>query len=128
MELICILCPRGCRMRVESNKDGQWKVEGNGCSRGKGYAIQEMTCPMRTLTTSVWVEGGAYKLVSAKTDRSIPRDKIMEALKQTKGLKVKAPVNIGDVLVENIAGTGANLVATRKVDKVQLYVLFDCIR
>ncbi|SFP79755.1 DUF1667 domain-containing protein [Caldicoprobacter faecalis] len=120
MELICILCPRGCRMNVEPGGDGQWEVKGNGCSRGKGYAVQEMTCPLRTLTTSVWVEGGTHRLVSAKTDRSIPRDKIMEALKQTKGLKVKAPVNIGDVLVENIAGTGANLVATRKVDKVVL--------
>ncbi|MBM7581792.1 CxxC motif-containing protein [Caldicoprobacter guelmensis] len=118
MELICILCPRGCRMQVEPGADGQWVVKGNGCSRGKDYALQEMTCPMRTLTTSVWVEGGTYKLVSAKTDRSIPRDKIMEALKQTKRLKVKAPVNIGDVLIENIAGTGANLVATRKVERV----------
>jgi len=106
-------------MQVKAGKDGGWEVEGNGCSRGKGYAIQEMTCPMRTLTTSIWVEGGIHKLVSAKTDRSIPRDMIMEALKQTKGLKIKAPVNIGDVLVENIAGTGANLVATRKVDKAQ---------
>jgi len=118
MELICILCPRGCRMQVEPSGDGKWEVKGNGCSRGKAYAVQEMNCPLRTLTTSVWVERGNYRLVSAKTDRSIPREKIMEALKQIKGLKVRAPVNIGDVLVENIAGTGANLVATRKVDKV----------
>jgi len=120
MELICILCPRGCRMNVEPGGDCQWEVKGNGCSRGKDYAVQEMTCPLRTLTTSVWVEGGTHRLVSAKTDRSIPRGKIMEALKQTKGLKVNAPINIGDVLLENIAGTGANLVATRKVDKAVL--------
>lgn len=118
MELICILCPRGCRMQVEPGGDGRWEVKGNRCSRGKDYAVQEMTCPLRTLTTSVWVEGGTHRLVSAKTDRSIPRGKIMEALKQTKGLKAKAPINIGDVLLENIAGTGANLVATRKVDKM----------
>ncbi|MFO7296228.1 MAG: DUF1667 domain-containing protein [Clostridia bacterium] len=118
MELICILCPQGCRMQVEPSGDGKWEVKGNGCSRGKAYAVQEMNCPLRTLTTSVWVERGNYRLVSAKTDRSIPREKIMEALKQIKGLKVRAPVNIGDVLLHDIAGTGANLIATRKVDLV----------
>jgi len=117
MQLICILCPRGCHIQIQQVKDGEWKIEGHGCKRGKDYAIQEATCPLRVLTTSVWVEGGNHRLVSAKTDRSIPRDKIIESLKQTKGLTVKAPINIGDILVKNIVGTGANLVATRKIDR-----------
>ncbi|NLO82881.1 MAG: DUF1667 domain-containing protein [Clostridiales bacterium] len=120
MQLICILCPRGCHIEINQGEDGKWEVKGYACKRGRDYAIQEATCPLRVLTTSIWVEGGNHRLVSAKTDRSIPKDKIIESLKQTKGLTVKAPIDIGDVLIENIAGTGANLIATRRVDIKQV--------
>ena len=115
MQLICILCPRGCHIQIQQVKDGEWKIEGHGCKRGKDYAIQEATCPLRVLTTSVWVEGG-IRLVSAKTDRSIPRIRLLSLLNRPK-INCKAPINIGDILVKNIAGTGANLVATRKIDR-----------
>ena len=118
MQLICILCPRGCHIQIHPGKNGEWEVEGHVCKRGRDYAIQEAACPLRVFTTSLWVDGGAHRLVSARTDRSIPKDKIIESLKLTKGLTVKAPIDIGDVLIKNIAGTGANLVATRKVDRI----------
>jgi len=117
MELICIICPRGCRLKVEQDQAGNWNVTGNNCKRGIDYGIQEATCPTRTLTTSIWVKDGDYKLVSVKTDRPIPRERIPEALEKLRGMVVNAPIAIGQVIIENIGETGANIVATRKVER-----------
>jgi CxxC motif-containing protein len=97
-------------------KDGKIeRIEGNRCPRGEAYAREEITDPKRVLATSVKVLGGDYPLVSVRTDRPIPKRLIPEIMEIVRGLCVKAPVEIGQVLVANLAGTGANLIATRRV-------------
>lgn len=118
MEYTCILCPRGCRLTAEKAADGSITVSGNACPRGEKYAVSEMTNPMRTLTTSVYVTGGDEHMVSVKTSASVPKGKVEEVLKIAAGVQAEAPLEVGDVLVQNIAGTGENLVATRKIVKV----------
>ena len=54
-------------------------------------------------------------MVSVKTQNDIPKEKIMDIMKEINALRVKAPVHIGDVLLENICGTGVNLIATKQV-------------
>lgn len=116
-EMICIVCPVGCRMKVQE-KDGEIIVEGNSCPRGKKYAIDEFKSPKRMLTTSVSVTGGEWPLVSVKTGEAIPKDSIEKALCMLTGVEMKAPVEIGDVVLKDIAGTGTDVVATRRVDAV----------
>lgn len=111
MEMTCIVCPVGCRMSVEM-VDGKYMVKGNGCRRGQTYAIQESTNPMRTLTSLVKVEGGAELLCPVKTSAPIPKSVIGAALQAVKAARANAPIQIGDVIIKNIAGTGADLVAT----------------
>ena len=111
MNMTCIVCPVGCRMTVEE-KDGKIVVTGNACKRGEKYALQESTCPMRTLTSLVKLAGGDEPLCPVKTDRAIPKALIGEALRAVKAARAKAPVGIGDIIIENIANTGANLVST----------------
>ncbi len=118
--LTCISCPAGCTLRVELNKNGLIKVEGNCCPRGEAHAKEEITAPQRVLSTSVKVVGGDYPLVSVRTDRPIPKHLIPEALKQIRGLVLTAPVQIGQVLEANFLGTGANLIATRTVRRAAL--------
>lgn len=115
-EMICICCPMGCRLSVEKTADG-YSVTGNTCPRGKAYAIDEMTAPKRMVTSSVPVDGGNYKTVSVKTSVSIPKELIFESLAALSGVSLTAPVKIGDVVVKNVLGTGADFVATRNVDK-----------
>ena len=110
MELTCIVCPMGCRMSIEKCGDG-WNVTGNTCKRGETYAIQETTCPMRTLTSLVRITGGDGPLCPVKTANVIPKVKIAEALAEVKAACAQAPVSIGDVIISNIAGTGVDLVA-----------------
>lgn len=114
--LICINCPLGCSLEIV--KEGEeYKVTGNSCKRGVDYAIAEVTNPVRVLTTSVFVNNGTYPLVSVKTSSGIPKGMMFELMKELSSLRVDAPVRIGDVLVKNIMNTGADIVATRNVDK-----------
>lgn len=111
-ELVCICCPLGCRLKVFA-ENGKTCVLGNHCKRGKEYAVKELFHPMRSLTTTVRVKGGAYPLVPVRTNREIPKEKIRECMKILKGMVVTAPIKAGDVLVKDIAGTGSDIIASK---------------
>lgn len=114
-EFTCIICPRGCRLKVE-NSVYDVTVTGNNCKRGYKYALQEYTNPTRTVTLNVRVEGGEYPVVPAKTREEIALSKVMPLAILTKKLSVKAPVKAGDVLYQSLLG--AELVATKTINKV----------
>ncbi|MCY6960157.1 DUF1667 domain-containing protein [Clostridium brassicae] len=114
-ELICIGCPMGCQLEVEMEGNEVKSVKGNVCPRGKSYAEKECTNPTRIVTSSVLVEGGDMEVLSVKTEHDVPKDKIFQCVKALKGVKVSAPVNIGDIIVENVADTGVNIISTKKV-------------
>jgi CxxC motif-containing protein len=116
MKLICISCPVGCRMNVEKDENGEIKVTGNSCKRGVKYAIDEFTDPKRMVTTSVRVDGGIYPMVSVKTSKPIKKAEVNRLLSKLKQIKVKAPIEIGDVILADIAGSDAAVVATRRVN------------
>ncbi|MCY6356459.1 DUF1667 domain-containing protein [Clostridium sp. ZS2-4] len=116
-ELTCIGCPVGCNLEVEI-KDGKViNVQGNICVKGKNYAEKECTNPTRIVTSSVPVLEGEVDILSVKTEKDIPKEKIFECIKDLKGIIVKAPIEIGDIIVKNTAGTGVNIVATKKIVK-----------
>ena len=112
-ELICIGCPMGCPVTVEMMGDEIVSVSGNTCPRGDAYARKEVTNPTRIVTSTVKVEGGFVEMISVKTKEDIPKDKIFDCVRALKGVTVKAPVHIGDVILANVAGTGVDVVATR---------------
>lgn len=117
-ELICIGCPMGCNLEVEIEGKEVTKVIGNICPRGKAYAEKECTNPTRIVTSSVSVEDGEFTVVPVKTEGDIPKDKIFECVKALKGLAIKAPVNIGDIVLKDFAGTGVNVIATKKIKAI----------
>ena len=112
-ELTCIQCPLGCQLQVAL--DGTYTVTGNACPRGAVYAKKEVTAPTRTITSTIPVSGGEFRRVSVKTADSIPKDKIFECMDAIKRLCISAPIHINEILLENCAGTGIPLVATREV-------------
>ena len=97
-ELICINCPLGCMLTVEMDGKKVVSVSGNTCPRGEAYAKKEVTNPTRIVTSTVKVEGGKTHMVSVKTKSDIPKEKIFDCVKALKGVTVKAPVHIGDVI------------------------------
>ena len=114
-EMTCINCPLGCQLTVTVD-GGTVTVTGNTCPRGEDYGIKEVTDPRRTVTSTVKVKGGNAARVPVKTKTDIPKDKIFEVMDVVRKTEVKPPVRIGDIIVDDIAGTGVPLVATKDVD------------
>ena len=111
--LTCIGCPMGCALLVEMNGKEIISVTGNTCKKGAEYAVKEVTDPTRIVTTTVRVKNGNMPVVSVKTAQDIPKGKIFECVKALKGITVKAPVHIGDVILKDVAGTGVDIIATK---------------
>lgn len=111
-ELICITCPKGCRLSVNEQT---LEVTGNGCPRGVEYARKELTNPTRVLTTTVRLEGGALPRLPVKSSRDVPKPMLREIVLALRQITVHSPVHCGDVLVHDILGTGADIVATRSL-------------
>lgn len=113
-ELTCISCPLGCMMTV-STEGENITVSGNSCKRGEIYAKKEILNPTRIVTSSVPIENGDIPMLSVKTEQDIPKHKIMDVMKEIHQVKVAAPIEIGDTVISNCAGTGVSVVATKNI-------------
>lgn len=114
-ELTCIECPKSCSLMVDIENCRIVKVNGNQCPRGQDYAKAEIENPLRILTGVVLTKGLAIKMVPVRTDKPIPKARILEAADEIKKLKVTNPLGIGDIIVSNFMGLAVNLIATRDV-------------
>ena len=122
-KIICISCPIGCRMTIQS-KDGKISsIIGNTCPKGIKYAEEEFINPLRILPTTVKVIGGELPLVSVKTEKAIPKKILLEAMAEIAEIEVKAPVKIGQIIKDDLMGTGINLIATRNVKRADSNLL-----
>jgi len=109
-EMTCIVCPKGCTLDIEISNNGTvGRVTGNRCKRGAKYAVDECTNPQRTITTTLRCEDGS--MIAVKTDTTIPKDKMFEAMQMINATIVKLPVTVGDILIKNVFGS--NIVATQ---------------
>ncbi len=104
--LTCIGCPLGCGINVELKEGEIESISGYTCKRGLEYARAEVTSPTRTITSSVRVLNGERPVVAVKTSEPIPKERIFEVMKSLYGIQINAPVEIGQVICENVAGTG----------------------
>lgn len=109
--LTCIVCPRGCALTVTLTDDGKIeKIEGNACKRGVDYATAECTHPMRTVTSTVRLEDG--RVLPVKTNTAVPKELVFEVMKEINKTVAKADLKIGDVIIKDVLGTGADVVAS----------------
>ena len=110
-QLICIICPRGCTLNATVGDE--IKVSGNACPKGEKYAIDELTNPLRTVTSTVRVKNLPFTMVSVKTTDPIPKGKMAEVMKKIRAAEVNAPVKIGDVIISDVFGT--DVIATKEI-------------
>ena len=126
MRFNCTTCPSECLLTVEVERDADGavaavrSVTGNNCPRGNKFAHQELTCPMRVLTTTVAVSGGDEALLPVRTAEAIPLELHAQAMALIRGLVVNAPIRMGDVVLPNLLKTGIDLVASMDIDPAQL--------
>lgn len=111
-ELICISCPKGCHLKVDETS---LTVSGNSCPKGAEYGVNEVTNPVRIVTSTVKVDDGDTPVVPVKTQSAIPKGLITKCMEEINKVTIKAPVKIGDVVIKNVLETGVDVVATKNV-------------
>ena len=122
LQFNCTTCPYECLLTVEVERDANGavvkvhSVTGNNCPRGDTFAHQELTCPMRVLTTTVAVSGGDEALLPVRTAEAIPLELHTQAMNLIRGLVIDAPIRMGDVVLEDLLGTNIDLVASMDID------------
>ena len=116
--LTCIICPKGCSLRVRLEAGRVTLVEGNHCKRGAQYAEKEVTNPTRTVTTTIPIRGGCEKILSVKTRTDIPKAKVQACVQALKNVTAEAPVQIGDVILSDVAETGVDIIATKEISEI----------
>lgn len=116
MNLVCIRCPFGCHLTVEE-KNGEVIVSGNNCKRGEEYAISELKNPVRILTTTIKIDSLDHHRLPVISSSSLPKDKIMDVIKELKKYEVKAPIKMNDIIVSNILDLGVDIIASRSIEK-----------
>ena len=123
LQFNCTTCPSECLLTVEVDRDsndalmGVRSVTGNSCPRGDTFAHQELTCPMRVLTTTVAVSGSDEALLPVRTAEAIPLELHAQAMDLIRGVVVDAPIRMGDVVLENLLDTNINLIASMDIDR-----------
>lgn len=111
-DLICIICPRGCSLSAEIN-EGTVTVTGNACPKGKEYAVNECTNPVRTVTATVRVSNRHNTMVSVKTASPVAKDKMMDVMAELRNTQIQAPKKIGDIILRDVCGS--DIVVTKDV-------------
>jgi CxxC motif-containing protein len=114
-EIICIVCPTGCRIHVSGDDPQALSITGNECKRGKEYALKEITDPRRTLITTVQLNHGRLRRLPVRTNVEIPKRSLFPCMEIINRAEVEAPVEVGQVIISDILGTGADIVATRSM-------------
>ncbi len=112
-ELICIGCPRGCHLTVWEEND--FAVKGAGCEKGLAYGLEELQNPTRILTSTVRIIKAEIPRLPVKTDAPLPKHLMREAMALLDEICLTAPVKRGQMVANNVLGTGVNFVATRSL-------------
>jgi CxxC motif-containing protein len=110
----CIICPTGCEITTE-NVNGELKITGFGCKRGEEYAKEEAVAPKRIITTTMRVENGFLPIIPVRTEKPIPKESVFSIIKEISCIRAKAPIKVGDILIENIHNLGVNVIASRNM-------------
>lgn len=122
LQFNCTTCPSECLLTVKVERDANGSVAavrsvtGNSCLRGDKFAHQELTCPMRVLTTTVAVSGGDETLLPVRTAEAIPLALHAQAMDLIRGEVVEASIRMGDVVLPNLLNTGIDLIASMDID------------
>jgi CxxC motif-containing protein len=108
--LICITCPKGCEAAVW-DEEGEVKLKGKICKRGKSYLAQEFREPKRTLTTTVVTRDSRVKRLPVRTAGPIPKKDLFSAMEVLSTVEVSPPVRASDVVVRDLLRTGVDVIA-----------------
>jgi CxxC motif-containing protein len=118
-KFLCVSCPVGCSLTATVEGGELISVEGNSCPLGKKYAANEVKNPLRTFTSTARVRGGSLPVVPVRSKTPLPLSRMFDVTREVAALELEAPVEIGQILIENVCGVGADIVASRSLPAVK---------
>lgn len=111
-KITCICCPKGCQITLDT-ENPEATMKGHGCQQGFDYALGELLHPMRTISSTAEIKGAIHPRIPVKTNGNIPKEMIFEVMAEINKISVESPVKCGEVLIENVLGTGVDIIACR---------------
>lgn len=120
-QFTCVVCPTSCVVNAEWNETELLDTDHAQCKLAWDFIRGEIFDPRRMVTSTVRVDDGDLPLVSVKTEPPVPKAMVFEVMQQLAHVVLKAPVNIGDIVVADVLGTGSNIVATKKIARKALH-------
>lgn len=114
---VCVVCPIGCEIDVVHDDSRIISTEGNKCEKSEEFVSQELIEPMRILTTTVRIQGSRWPVIPVRTDKPVPKRLFPRIMRQLRRVRLQVPINISDVVVGDVLGTGANILATRTMPR-----------
>jgi CxxC motif-containing protein len=115
-EYTCVACPKGCTVEVEFEDDEIKDISGFNCLKGKEYVKDEFHDPRRILTTTVKIRNAKFPRIPVRTETGVPKDKLDCCLEELNEVELVAPVNVGDVVIEDVCSTGIPVVTSRSLE------------
>jgi len=115
-QITCITCPIGCRVTIDT-VNGEYSFSGNKCARGLEFAKNEMTSPVRSLTTTVRTSSPQMPVLPVRTNGEVPKEKIKEIIRELSKVVITEKIGIGETVAANILGTGCDVIATSNMLK-----------
>ncbi|WP_321369549.1 DUF1667 domain-containing protein [uncultured Desulfuromusa sp.] len=113
--LTCIGCPLSCPLQLTIIDGEIQEITGYSCKRGEDYARQEYTAPRRMVSTTIACTSGLWPRLPVKTAAAVPKDKVMAVVERLHCLEISAPVQVGQVILDDVAETGIAVIATRSL-------------
>ncbi|MFA5422115.1 MAG: DUF1667 domain-containing protein [Bacilli bacterium] len=118
-KITCIVCPNGCQLEIDELTH---QVTGNKCLRGVTFAINEVTNPLRSVSSTVRTNLPEYPVVSVRTNGEIPKDQMLGLIKLLKGVIVDDYLPIGTIIIHNVFGSNVDVITTANMQKGDLCV------
>jgi CxxC motif-containing protein len=114
---VCINCPLSCELELTEENGEVLEVTGNECKVGTRYAEEEFSDPRRVVTTTVPVRDAALPVLPVRTAEAIPKRLVIDAVKSLARVVAQAPVTEGQVIYNDIMGTGVDVIASRDLSR-----------
>lgn len=111
-EIICTVCPMGCRITVEGEGENITSVSGYTCRRGEQYARDEFTHPVRILTSTVRTDSAKLPVLPVRSAKPVPKELLFACMEQINSVTVSLPVRMHQVIIPDVCGTGVDIVST----------------
>ena len=105
-ELICIVCPNGCKLTI----DDDLNVTGNLCVRGKDFAINEVKDPKRTVTSTCKTVFKDVPVIAVKSDGEVKKDIVKNVIEEINKITIDTRMKIGDIVIKDVLHSGVSII------------------